>query len=97
MSGVSAGQITIRAIGSGATRMTWAQISPLISLPLLDIDGNGRTDAMTDGLMIMRAMFGLTGTQVTVNALGTDPLAVRNTWALIRTYLNATCGTTFLP
>ena len=28
---------------------------------LLDIDGNGTIDALTDGLLLLRSMFGLTG------------------------------------
>ena len=97
MFGLSGTQVTAGAVGVGATRSTFAQISPLISLPVLDLDGNGRTDALTDGVLLMRAMFGLTGTQVTNNALGTSPAATRNTWSAIRDYLNTTCGTTFAP
>ena len=37
---------------------------------VLDIDGNGTTDALTDGLMLLRAMFGLTGVAVTNNSVG---------------------------
>jgi hypothetical protein len=45
--------------------------------------------------MLIRAMFGLTGTAVTNNAVG--PNATRNTWALIRPWLNGNCGTNFAP
>ena len=38
--------------------------------PALDIDGNGVVDASTDGLMILRKLFGLTGNAVTNGALG---------------------------
>ena len=86
-------QVTSGAIGAGATRSLFAQISPVISLPMLDVDGNGKTDALTDGLLIMRAMFGLTGVQVTNSAVGSG--ATRTTWAEIRGYLNANCGTSF--
>ena len=58
----------------------------------LDIDGNGLQDALTDGLMIIRALFGLTGTAVTSNAVGNN--ASRTTWTDIRAYLNANCGAT---
>ena len=62
----------------------------------LDIDGSGGApNPLTDGLMLVRAMLGLTGTAVTTGAIiGTPP---RNTWALIQPYLNANCGTSFLP
>ena len=49
----------------------------------LDIDANGTADALTDGLLIIRYLFGLTGTSLTNGALGgtatrTDPAAVKN-------------------
>ncbi|MEO8135665.1 MAG: hypothetical protein ABI831_17015 [Betaproteobacteria bacterium] len=61
----------------------------------LDVDGNQAIDALTDGLLIIRAMFGLTGTAVTSNAVGNG--ATRATWAQIRPYLNGNCGTSFGP
>jgi len=47
--------------------------------------------------MLLRAMFGLTGTTVTNGALATLPPATRTTWSAIRTYLNTTCKSTFQP
>jgi hypothetical protein len=61
----------------------------------LDVDGNSSIDALTDGLMLLRAMFGLTGTPVTNGAIGSG--ATRTTWAQIRPYLNGNCGTSFGP
>jgi uncharacterized protein DUF1566 len=61
----------------------------------LDVDGNSAIDALTDGLMLLRAMFGLTGTSVTNNAIGGNP--TRSTWGQIQPYLNTNCGTTFAP
>ena len=62
----------------------------------LDVDGTGNPpDALTDGLLLMRAMFGLTGTAVTTGALGATP--TRGSWSVIRQYLNANCGTSFAP
>ena len=58
-------------------------------------DGNNSIDALTDGLLILRAMFGLTGTSVTGGAVGGG--ATRATWAQIRPYLNGNCGTSFAP
>jgi hypothetical protein len=62
----------------------------------LDIDGSGGApNAASDGLMLVRAMLGFTGTNVTNGAIiGTPP---RNTWTLIRDYLNQNCGTNFAP
>ena len=62
----------------------------------LDIDGSGGApNAVTDGLMLVRAMLGFTGTAVTNGAIVGTPL--RNTWPLIRDYLNQNCGTNFGP
>jgi hypothetical protein len=62
----------------------------------LDLDGSGGApNAVSDGLMLVRAMLGFTGTNVTNGAItGTPP---RNSWALIRDYLNQNCGTSFAP
>ena len=43
----------------------------------LDIDGNGKADALTDGLMILRYLFGIRGSALTQGALG--PGAERTT------------------
>ena len=59
----------------------------------MDLDGNGTIDPLTDGIMLMRAFFGLTGASVTQNALGAG--ATRVTWPEIRVFLNANCGTNF--
>ena len=36
---------------------------------VFDIDNNGALDALTDGLLILRFMFGFTGTTLTTNAV----------------------------
>ena len=61
----------------------------------LDVDGNGVIDALSDGLLTLRAQFGLTGAAVTNGAVGAG--ATRATWAQIRAYLNVNCGTNFAP
>lgn len=61
--------------------------------PCLDLDGDGAVSAYSDGLMLLRALLGMTGTAVTGNAVA--PGAPRNTWALIRTHMNSNCGVTF--
>jgi hypothetical protein len=60
----------------------------------LDLDGNGVVDPLTDGLMLLRAQFGLTGTAVTNGAIA-NPTPPRSTWSAIRNYMNANCGTFF--
>jgi Domain of unknown function (DUF4394) len=62
----------------------------------LDVDGDGRVLATTDGVLITRIALGLTGTAVTDNALPT-PLPPRATWEAIRTHLNDNCGLILAP
>jgi hypothetical protein len=83
-----------RTVG-GTTDMGAFETGNVIPKGCLDADGNGAIDALSDGLVIIRAMFGLTGTSVTNNAIG--PGASRNTWALIRSFLNHQCGSSFAP
>ena len=67
-----------------------APVAALGNLAALDLDGNGRVEALTDGLMLLRVTLGLTGTAVTADALGETP--TRSDWAAIRAYLNSQCG-----
>ena len=50
----------------------------------LDVDGDSNADAMTDGVLILRYLLGLTGSALTQNALA--PGATRNA-AQIEAYL----------
>jgi hypothetical protein len=59
----------------------------------LDVDGNSAVDALTDGLLLMRAMFGLTGSAVTQGAVAGN--GTRKDWASIRGFLNNQCGGNF--
>ena len=53
---------------------------------LLDVDGNGITDGLTDGILILRYLFGITGAGLTNGALGAG--AMRTTPAQIVAYLD---------
>ena len=55
--------------------------------PLLDIDGNGRVDALTDGLLLQRYLFGLRGQAMLANAVGQN--ARRATSAEIEQYIQS--------
>jgi hypothetical protein len=55
--------------------------------PQLDVDGNGQVDALTDGLLILRHLFGLRGAQLVNGAVGANP--TRGTAALIEPYIQA--------
>ena len=56
-----------------------------ISIPNADIDGNGTQDALTDGLLILRYSFGLTGDSLISGVVAED--ATRTTAEEIEAYL----------
>jgi Leucine rich repeat N-terminal domain len=68
-------------------------LAATVGLGCLDADGDGDIDASTDMVILVRAALGFTGARVIDGAIaGTPP---RNTWALIRAFLNAKCGTNY--
>ena len=70
--GLTSTALTNGAIGAGAQRADSSQIVPYLDgiRARLDADGNGQADALTDGIVIMRYLFGLRGAPLTANALG---------------------------
>ena len=86
LSGTCAGNTTATAIFN-ATTSNYNVTGGLATLPA------------TDGLVILRAMRGLTGTAVTDGLnLAAESGATNTTWASIRNnFLNTTCGADFLP
>ena len=42
------------------------------SVGSLDIDGNGQYDALTDGLLLLRGMFGLDGSALVTGTIASD-------------------------
>ena len=76
------------AIGAEATRTTADLIETRMAqvLSALDVDLNGSTDALSDGLMILRYLFTLRGDAVTVNAIASN--AQRDT-AQINAYIQS--------
>ena len=55
--------------------------------PLLDIDGNGQADALTDGLLIIRYLFGLRGASLIAGTLGVG--ATRTTAAAVEAQIQS--------
>ena len=55
----------------------------------MDIDGDGVINATTDGLILLRAMLGISGANALANAVGTG--ASRSTWPQVREYLFDQC------
>ena len=70
--GMRGAALTDGAPGAGAGRTVDPQMSTYLLdiLPLLDVDGNGKVDAMTDGVMIIRKLLGQVGAAITANAVG---------------------------
>jgi Leucine rich repeat N-terminal domain len=82
-------------VGSGVVTTSSTELAAATDRGCLDADGDGQILPHTDLLMLSRAARGLTGTAVTNGAIvGTPP---RNTWALIRAYLNSRCNTNYAP
>jgi hypothetical protein len=84
--GISAGSLIDQAVGRGAQRTSAQQITAYLDglRAALDVDGNGTVDGMTDGIIVMRYLFGIRGTMLVADKLG--PGATRNA-AQIEAYL----------
>jgi C1A family cysteine protease len=77
------------AVGSAATRTTRAAIRGYLDAAiddLLDVDGNGTTDALTDGLLVLRYLFDPNGAWSFADAV--SPEAARTTRDELRAYLD---------
>jgi hypothetical protein len=77
-----------RAIANDASRKTEDDIMEYlnkIEYAILDVDGNGRVDAGTDGLLLIRYLFGLTGDNLIMRVIADD--ASRTTAEEIINYL----------
>ena len=85
--GITGPSLTNGALGPGATANTPALALARMDTfrPQYDIDGNTQFDAMTDGLLMVRYLFGLTGTALTNGAVGAS--ATRPTALTIEPHL----------
>jgi hypothetical protein len=90
--GLSGGALTGGAVGAGCTRCDAAAIEPYIAgLGLaLDVDGNGATQALADGLLAVRYLFGLRDAALTGGAVGAG--CARCDAAAIKPYLAGLAG-----
>lgn len=77
------------SVAEDATRTTAAEIIAYIEQirNQLDIDGNGAVDALTDGVVNLRYLFGITGDALTSRAIAPD--ATKTTAAEITAYLES--------
>lgn len=89
--GFSGNALISNAIGTAATRTNSAEIQTYIQdgtdSKTWDIDGNGILDPLTDGLLIIRYLFGFTGDAITDGAIGLG--ATRSTATAIEAYLQS--------
>jgi len=87
LSGRTGTSLTTGALGSAATRTDPGAIKTHLDgiRPELDIDGNGNVDPLTDGMLILRYLFGLRGDPLVAGALG--PMPARATAQAIEAYL----------
>lgn len=87
--------LTVGALGANSLRAGLELESYLASLDL-DADGDGQVVATTDGVLLLRAMLGLTGAALTNGASNATNPNVRDAQHL-RAWLERTHGMTCLP
>ncbi len=86
--GITGATLTNGAVGPGAQRSAAAIPGFLANItPQLDVDGDGRADALTDGMLVVRYLFGLRGAPLISGAIG--PGATRTTAAQVEAYIAA--------
>ena len=87
--GFNGASLTSGAVSGAASRETSDSITNYLrgADSELDIDGDGRSEPLTDGLLLIRYLFGFSGASLISGALGSD--AVRNTAEAVETYIRA--------
>ena len=87
--GLTGNALASNALGAGSPFATLPPAALLAHIgdirPLFDVDGNGQVDALTDGLMLLRYLFGLRGDAMIAQAIGAG--ATRRTAAQIESYI----------
>ena len=87
--GFTGDALTSGAVGNDATRPTAEEITARLdaNAALLDIDDDGATEPLTDGLLIIRSQFGFSGDALVINAVADT--GNRFTAASIEAYLGS--------
>ena len=85
--GFSGDSLVIGAVATDANRKSPDAISEYLAANeiLLDIDGNGEASALTDGLLVIRSLFGFSGSSLIAGAIGNR--SARNDGAGVATYI----------
>ncbi len=86
MFGFTGSTLTTGALGPNCSRCDAAAIQAQFEKINLDIDANGSTTPLTDGLLVLRYLFGFTGTTLTAGAVG--PGCARCTDAEVAAHLS---------
>jgi len=87
--GLRGSMLTADATDPSST-LTDSEIEALITTAhssFADIDASGSTDALTDGLLLLRYLFGLRGSMLVADA--TDPSAARADGAAVVDYIDS--------
>ena len=89
MTGLTDAALTGNATAPNATRSAPADIVRWLNgiRPLLDLDGNGTTDALTDGAIATRYLNGVRGPSLVAGAVGAG--ATRTTPEQIEAYIQS--------
>jgi len=87
--GFSDSSLSAGAVAANATYTTSAELASRIDAfaTAFDIDGDGETKALTDGLMIIRRLFGFSGPNLTAGALSAT--ATRTDSGVIAAYIDS--------
>ena len=91
--GFAGATLTEGALAPSATRSDADTITSYLDTNEghVDIDGNGETEALTDGLLLLRYLFGFDGATLIEGAVGTD--ATRTTADAVKAYIEARIAT----
>jgi|GEM_PF-3177814 len=82
--------------GAGSSCIARITLAPAVGKRCSpDIDGNGSIGGPSDGLLLMRTMFGLSGTAVTAGVAA--PGSPRSTWPAVRDFLGSHCDVAVAP
>ena len=79
----------LQKFAGGTSNIGQVDAAALVETCQMDIDGDGAVLPTTDGLILMRAMMGMTGNAVSSAAVPGSP---RSDWTSIRRFLVTVCG-----
>jgi len=84
---------SIAILGFLAITLSYAQEDRAEDISILDVDANGEVDALTDGLLLLRSMLGLTDDVLTTGVISSD--ATVSDATAIDSYITSMKDTTY--